>query len=72
MDNPEVLGRLLDYLLIRLITVFDPDFFRVFFLVFSLLQANEDVSFCDGADHSKKNIERVCEDGFHMLQCADK
>jgi hypothetical protein len=33
LGNPEVLGRLLDYLLIRLITVFDPDFFRVFFLV---------------------------------------
>ncbi len=33
LDNSEVLGRLLDYLLIRLITVFDPDFFRVFFLV---------------------------------------
>ena len=31
LDNSEVLGRLLDYLLIRLITVFDPDFFRVFF-----------------------------------------
>ncbi len=35
LDKPEVLGRLLDYLLIRLITVFDPDFFRVFFLVLS-------------------------------------
>ena len=34
LDKPEVLGRLLDYLLIRLITVFDPDFFRVFFLNF--------------------------------------
>ena len=33
LDNSEVLGRLLDYLLIRLITVFDPDFFRVFFIV---------------------------------------
>jgi hypothetical protein len=54
LDKPEVLGRLLDYLLIRLITVFDPAFCRVFFFrSFSLLQANEDVSFCDGADHSK-------------------
>jgi hypothetical protein len=36
LGNPEVLGRLLDYLLIRLITVFDPDFFRVFFFGFAL------------------------------------
>jgi hypothetical protein len=33
-DNPEALGRLPDYLLIRLITVFDPALCRVFFLVF--------------------------------------
>jgi hypothetical protein len=32
LDKPEVLGRLLDYLLIRLITVFDPASCRVFFL----------------------------------------
>uniref|UniRef100_UPI0019800CB2 hypothetical protein n=1 Tax=Pseudomonas viridiflava TaxID=33069 RepID=UPI0019800CB2 len=41
LDNLEVLGRLADYLLIRLITVFDPAFLPGLFLVFSLLQANE-------------------------------
>jgi len=33
LGNPEALGRLPDYLLIRLITVFDPAFCRVFFFV---------------------------------------
>ncbi|KPX15103.1 hypothetical protein ALQ08_102963 [Pseudomonas syringae pv. delphinii] len=72
MDNLEVLGRLPDYLLIRLITVFDPDFFRVFFLVrsfgFPLLQANEvgvlHIRVCsDGADHSKTTLIRVMFSG---------
>jgi hypothetical protein len=51
VGNPEALGRLQDYLLIRLITVFDPAFCRVFFFLpflgsgfgrVLLLQANEE------------------------------
>ncbi|WP_230854180.1 hypothetical protein, partial [Pseudomonas syringae group genomosp. 3] len=61
-----------DYLLIRLITVFDPDFFRVFFFGsffwFPLLQANEVWVlhirvFSDGADHSKTTAIKVMFSG---------
>ena len=50
LDNPEPLGRTPDYLLIRLITVFDPAFCRVFFLA---LQANEGVVFLNVANDIK-------------------
>jgi hypothetical protein len=41
-------------------------------LVLSLLQANEDVSCCNGADHSKKIMERAVDQQVPMLKQPDK
>ncbi|RMU70984.1 hypothetical protein ALP23_101763 [Pseudomonas syringae pv. apii] len=79
LDNPEVLGRLPDYLLIRLITVFDPAFCRVFFLVlslwfrcFRLMKSGYCAVCCNDADHSKGASIKAMLLGQKRLDAADK